>query len=104
MTVKITYSNEAVVDIFNITQFLATYLDKEAVYSQLDRIRAEIEKIADLPLLRGIPTPEVGRECYKWLIVNKKYWVFFVKDSQELEVVRVWPTRQRPITPNKIRP
>ena len=104
MSVAVYYSYQAEADLDAVLDYLLSFSTVEASLSTMDNISSEIQSLADNLLISGVKVEGLPKNYRKWMIHSKRYWVYFVHADNIFQVLRVWPTRQVPLTPNQIRP
>ncbi len=96
------YSDQAVLDIDEITDFYLAILDAETATRLLTTLVDEIEHLAETPMWSN-PIPGLSSQYRQWNIVKPSCKVYFERlDENAIRVLRVRGTKRKPLNPKQI--
>lgn len=92
---------KALDDLDEITKFLEQNDVTLALYSEAE-IKREVDRI-EASILAGRNVPGKPDEYRIWRLMKGKYQLFYrILGPNSIEVLRVWPSRRRPLRPDEI--
>ncbi len=102
MPPKISYSKKAQADIAAIFAYYLQHTNNATAQRNVAQLYEEIEDIAAMPL----SSPQVPNMEVKYRhrnVLKATYKVYYKTRSPGLiRILRVWPTRRRPLRPNEV--
>jgi plasmid stabilization system protein ParE len=72
----------------------------------LTQIFAEMQELADTPLISGSKEAGLGDQFRRWTILANRFYVYYRRTNKKtvLRVYRIYNTKRRPLKPSEILP